>query len=175
MRAPFKIRAIPPAEVGERVPALAALLLDAVQDNASIGFLDDLTPERAAGYWSAFAGAPGGRVLLVGEDEHGVAGAVIVAPVATEIQPHRAEVFKMVVLRRARGKGLGAALMREAEHTARSMGKTLVTLFTRDGSPAERLYSRLGWVKVGVIPEDSVKPDRTLCDAAIFYKRIPPE
>jgi GNAT superfamily N-acetyltransferase len=172
MSAPFKIRTISPAEVKELVPALAALLLDAVQDNASIGFLDDLTPERSAGYWSAFASALDGRVLLVGEDKHGVAGAVIVAPVANETQPHRAEVLKMVVLRRARGKGLGAALMREAENTARSMGKTLVTLFTRNGSPAERLYSRLGWVKVGVIPDDSLKPDRTLCDAAIFYKRI---
>jgi GNAT superfamily N-acetyltransferase len=172
MSAPFKIRAVSRAEVRELVPALAALLLDAVQDNASIGFLDDLTPERAAGYWSAFASTPDGRVLLVGEDGHGVAGAVIVAPVANEIQPHRAEVFKMAVLRRARGKGLGAALMREAENTARSMGKTLVTLFTRNGSPAERLYSRLGWVKVGVIPDDSIRPDRALCDAAIFYKRI---
>ena len=172
MSAPFKIRTISAAEVKQLIPALATLLLDAVQDNASIGFLDDLTLERSADYWAAFAGALDGRVLLVGEDEHGVAGAVIVAPVANEIQPHRAEVFKMVVLRRARGKGFGEALMREAENTARSMGKTLVTLYTRNGSPAERLYSRLGWVKVGVIPEDSIKPDRTLCDAAIFFKRL---
>ena len=171
MDSAFTVRLIAPGHVSALAPALGTLFLDAVQDGASIGFLDDLTPQRAEEYWRSLSRTPEGRVVLVGEDRQGIAGAVIVAPISSEIQPHRAEVFKMVVHRRARGKGLGSALMLAAESEARAMGKTVATLVTRNGSPAERLYTRLGWVKVGVIPDDSIKPDRRLCDAAVFYKR----
>jgi ribosomal protein S18 acetylase RimI-like enzyme len=166
------IRRLSAKEIDQSAPSLAALLTDAVRDGASIGFMDDLTLERATDYWRSVAASPEGRVVLVGEDTDGVVGVVIVAPIDNEIQPHRAEICKLAVHRRARGRGLGTALMLAAEAQASAMGKTLATLFTRDRSGAERLYSRLGWVKVGVIPEDSVKPDGTLCDAAIFYKRI---
>jgi GNAT superfamily N-acetyltransferase len=61
-----------------------------------------------------------------------------------ENQPHRAELSKMLVHRRALRQGLGAALMRAAEATARACGKTLLVLDTADDE-AERLYERLGY------------------------------
>ena len=171
---PTGIRVLTPAETTRIAPDLGGLLCDAVDDGASIGFLAALTQQLATDYWRLLATDPRGRVVLVAEDAQGLTGAVIVAPIDNEIQAHRAEVFKMVVHRRARSHGIGAALMRAAEAQAANMGKTLATLFTRNGCPAERLYVRLGWTKVGVIPDDSVKPDGTLCDAAVFYKRVAP-
>ena len=172
MLAPHSIRRLGTEDIRGFAPVLAALFLDAVQEGASIGFMDDLTLERATRYWCDVADAPQGRVVLAGEDAAGIAGVVIVAPMPGETQPHRAEIAKMVVHRRARGRGLGTALMRAAEDEARAMGKSLATLFTRSGSDAERLYRRLGWLKAGVIPDDSRKPDGTLCDGAVFYKRV---
>jgi len=172
MLAAHSIRRLGTEDIRGFAPILAALFLDAVQEGASIGFMDDLTLERATRYWCDVADAPQGRVVLAGEDAAGIAGVVIVAPMPGETQPHRAEIAKMVVHRRARGRGLGTALMRAAEDEARAMGKSLATLFTRSGSDAERLYRRLGWLKAGVIPDDSLKPDGALCDGAVFYKRI---
>ena len=168
------IRRLEPGEIAGFAPALGALFVDAVEDGASIGYVRGLSVERAAGYWQAVAAAPNGRVILVGEDAGGVAGVVIAAPIVNEFQPHRAEIFKMVVHRRARGRGLGAALMHAAEAELRAMGRSVATLMMRVGCDAERLYRRLGWTKVGIIPDDSIRPDGVLCDAAIFHKRLAP-
>lgn len=169
-RAP--IRRLSPDAVGELAPALGALLLDAVADGASVGFMADLSREHATDYWRAIAAVPEGRVVLVSEDAEGVAGVVIVVPMQADFQPHRAGIAKLVVHRRARGRGLGAALMQAAEEEARALGKTLISLFTRNGGDAERLYARQGWVKAGMIPNDSLQPDGSPCDVAIYYKRI---
>ena len=67
---------------------------------------------------------------------------------------------------------MATALRTRAEEAARQMGRTLLTLFTRHGGDAERLYLKLGWTRAGVIPNDSLKPDGTFCDAAILYKQI---
>jgi GNAT superfamily N-acetyltransferase len=168
----FGIRRLAPRDVAEAAPALAAIFVDAVADGASIGFMADLTAERAAGYWRGLAAAMGERVVLAGSDAEGIAGVVIVAPLATGFQPHRAEILKLVVHRRARGRGLGAALLRAAEDAARALDRTVLTLWTRHGGGAEPLYSGLGWTLAGIIPDDSLRPDGTLCDAAIYYKRI---
>ena len=47
-----------------------------------------------------------------------------------ENQPHRADLSKMLVHRRARRRGLGAALMRAAEAVAVDCGKSLLVLDT---------------------------------------------
>jgi ribosomal protein S18 acetylase RimI-like enzyme len=166
------VRPLRESEVANAVPQLATLLIDAVDDGASVGFRAGLDRDRAERYWLDIAERPDGRVVLVSEDAQGIAGAVIVAPIPYEVQPHRAEIFKLIVHRRARGRGLGEALMRGAEAQARAMGRTLLSLYTRHASDGARLYTRLGWTRVGIIPNDSLKPDGTLCDAAIFYKAL---
>jgi len=171
MTATLTIRRLSAPEIAHHAPELAALLVDAVSDGASLGFMQTLTLERAAYYWHDLAKEPAGRLVLVAEDATGIAGTVTLTPLPGEHQPHRAEVGKMIVLRRARGRGLGNALMIAAEQEAQALGRTLLTLLTRDGSAAERLYLRLGWSKAGVIPEDSLRPDGEPCAAAIYFKR----
>jgi ribosomal protein S18 acetylase RimI-like enzyme len=93
---------------------------------------------------------------------------------AAENQPHRADLAKMLVLRRARRRGIGQALMMAAEDLARSLGKTLLVLDTVTGGDAERLYKALGWTVVGTVPNYALFPDGRPCDTTIFYKQLVP-
>ena len=116
--------------------------------------------------------AAGERALLVAEDARGLCGTVQLALDQPENQPHRADLSKMLVHRRARRQGLGAALMRAAEATARECGKTLLVLDTVTGGEAERLYERLGWERVGVIPGYALWPQGGLCSTTVFYRNL---
>jgi GNAT superfamily N-acetyltransferase len=100
-----------------------------------------------------------------------VCGTVQLILAQPENQPHRAELAKMLVHRRARRHGLGAALMREAEDIARECGKTLLVLDTASAD-AERLYERMGWEKVGVIPGYALLPQGGLCQTTVYYRNL---
>src|SRR5689334_20512958 len=92
--------------------ALAALLVDAVDSGAAVSFLDSLTVDDAEQWWRTTLGTmhPRGRVLVV-RDADGIAGTVQIQPAWAPNQPHRAEVVKLIVHRRARGRGIGRLLM----------------------------------------------------------------
>jgi GNAT superfamily N-acetyltransferase len=109
------------------------------------------------------------RALLVAEDGQGTVGTVQLIVKQPENQPHRADLSKMLVHRRARRRGLGAALLLEAENVARGCGKSLLVLDTASGD-AERLYARLGWQRCGVIPGYALLPHGGLCDTTYFYR-----
>ncbi|WP_341888185.1 GNAT family N-acetyltransferase [Variovorax sp. YR752] len=153
--------------------ALADVLIDCVEGGASVSFMQPLTPERARAFWRHVADgvARGERELLVAEDDEGIVGTVQLVLAQPENQPHRGEVAKMLVHRRARRLGLGALLMQSAEQRARDHGKTLLVLDT--SSPeAERLYTRCGWQRVGTIPGYALLPDGTPCGTTYFYRAL---
>ena len=87
-------------------------------------------------------------------------------------QPHRAEIAKLLVHRAARGRGIAALLMDAAEAEARAEGRTLLVLDAVTGGDAARLYDRLGWTTVGVIPGYALYPDGRPCDTTVFWKRL---
>jgi GNAT superfamily N-acetyltransferase len=87
-------------------------------------------------------------------------------------QPHRADVSKVLVHRRARRRGIGAALMRAVEQTALACGKDLLVLDTVTGSAAQRLYERLGWVRVGDIPRFALLPTGEPCSTTYYYRDL---
>jgi GNAT superfamily N-acetyltransferase len=87
-------------------------------------------------------------------------------------QPHRADVAKMLVHRRARRRGLGAALMWAAESVAIDCGKTLLVLDAVTGGDAARLYERLGWVRVGDVPRYALMPDGRPCGTTYYYRDL---
>lgn len=153
--------------------ALADLLIDCVDGGASVSFMQPLTRERALAFWRQVGdgAARGERVLLVAEDDSGLLGTVQVILDQAENQPHRADVAKMLVHRRARRRGCGEALMRAAELAAQRAGKTLLVLDTASAD-AERLYARLGWQRVGVIPGYALLPQGGPCDTVYFYRQI---
>ena len=155
------------------IDALAEVLVDCVTGGASVSFMHPLPPARARAFWQQVADATlrGERALLVAEDEAGLCGTVQLVLAQPENQPHRADLAKMLVHRRARQRGLGAALLAAAEATARECGKTLLVLDT--ASPeAERLYARAGWVRCGAIPGYALLPHGGLCATTLFYREL---
>ena len=156
-----------------QIEELAEVLIDCVEGGASVSFMLPLTRDRAVAFWRRVAQgvAAGERALLVAEDARGVCGTVQLVLDQPENQPHRAELSKMLVHRRARRRGLGAALMRAAEDTARECGKTLLVLdAARD--EAERLDERQGWVRVGVIPGYALLPHGGPCGTTVYYRDL---
>jgi GNAT superfamily N-acetyltransferase len=152
---------------------LGGLLLDAVDSNAGISFMPGLTQGEAEAWWrSLLATAPARAVVLVARDRGGVVGTVQVQPSWAPNQPHRGDLAKLIVHRRSRGQGIALALMLAAEREAAAEGITLLVLDTCKGSAAERLYTSLGWVRVGEIPDFALNPDGSLCDTVFFFKKI---
>ncbi|HEX4150686.1 MAG TPA: GNAT family N-acetyltransferase [Steroidobacteraceae bacterium] len=156
-----------------QIRELAEILVDCVEGGASVSFMSPLSLEKAATFWRGVARevANGHRALLVAEDERGIAGTVQLVFDLPENQPHRADLSKMLVHRRARRRGVGSALLRAAEELARSHGKQLLVLDTASGD-AERLYARAGWIKVGLVPGFALWPAGGLCDTTFFYRQL---
>ena len=156
------------------IEELASVLIDCVDGGASVSFMQPLTRERAARFWTMVAAdiAAGRRAVLVAEDAQGVCGTVQLVLDQPENQPHRADLCKMLVHRRARRRGLGEALMRAAEDTGRDCGKTLLVLDAVTDGDAARLYARLGWVRVGDIPNYALMPDGAPCGTTYFYRDL---
>ena len=156
--------------------ALADVLTDCVDGGASVGFMLPLPRFKAVAFWqNALASAERGeRIVLVAEDVDSgtIAGTVQVVLAMPDNQPHRADIAKMQVHRRARRRGLGEALMRAAEDAAREAGKTLLVLDAVTGGDAERLYTRLGWNRCGEIPNYALWPTGGLCSTTIFYREL---
>lgn len=156
-----------------QVQGLAELLIDCVDGGASVSFMHPLPKPKALDFWRrvADAVAQGERALLVAHDATGIVGTVQLILNLPENQPHRADLSKMLVHRRARRRGLGAALLKAAENVARECGRSLLVLDTASGD-AERLYTAMGWQRSGVIPDYALLPHGGFCDTTFFYRRL---
>jgi GNAT superfamily N-acetyltransferase len=171
--APWALRRLHAVD-DQAIEALSALLIDCVEGGASVSFMDPLTRERATTFWRQVASGvtSGTRALLIAEDEQGICGTVQLVLDLPENQPHRAELVKMLVHRRARRQGLGTALMHAAESMALDCGRTLLVLDAVTGDAGERLYTRLGWTRVGVIPRFALMPNGEPCATTFFYRDL---
>lgn len=171
--APWSLRRL--SSINEaQISGLAEVLADCVDGGASVSFMHPISRERAESFWRGVAEgvAAGERALLVAEDAQGICGTVQLVLAQPENQPHRADLAKMLVHRRSRRQGLGEALMRAAEAMARDCGKTLLVLDTVTGDNGERLYQRLGWQRVGVIPGYALLPRGGLVGTTVFYREL---
>lgn len=152
---------------------MAELLADAVDSGASVSFMSPFSVDAAREWWRATLERADPRaIVLVARDEAGIAGSVSLHPAWPPNQPHRADITKLLVHRRARRRGVGRALMDAIEARAHAAGFTLLTLDTVRGDPAEQLYATAGWQRVGVIPDYALYPDGRPCDTVVFYKKV---
>lgn len=167
------VRTLDAQEALARAGQLAGVLLDCVEGGASVSFMLPLGRGKAEDYWRGIAGgvARGERTLIVAEDAHGVAGTVQLVTDMPDNQPHRADVAKLLVRRAARGRGIGRLLMEAVEDAARAQGRRVLVLDTASDS-AERLYRRLGWQRVGVVPDYALLPQGGLCATTFYYKHL---
>ena len=155
------------------VRGLARLLLDAVDSNAGISFLANLTEQEAEAWWRLVLESSSPRaVILIARDAEGIVGTVQMQPAWAPNQPHRADIAKLIVHRRVQGRGIARALMAAVEREARAAGFTLLLLDTCRGGVAEHLYATSGWVRVGEVPGFALNPDGSECDTVFYYKQL---
>jgi GNAT superfamily N-acetyltransferase len=173
MRETIRIRELSAID-DEAIAALTDVLIDCVEGGASVSFMLPLSRAKAEAFWRGVAKGvtAGERILLVAEDERGIVGTVQIVCSQPDNQPHRADVAKMLVHRRARRQGVAATLMQAVEKAAAHANKSLLVLDTVTGGDAERLYARLGWQLCGRIPDYALWPNGGFCDTTVFYKRV---
>ena len=154
--------------------ALADVLADAVESGAAISFLA-VTRDEAEAWWRKLFSAPAsGAIFLVARDAAGIVGSVQLHPSWAPNQPHRADVVKLIVHRRARRQGIGRQLMQALEREATAAGYRLLVLDSKRGDAGEQLYRALGWTVVGTIPRFALDTDGvTPHDTVVFYKELP--
>jgi GNAT superfamily N-acetyltransferase len=162
------------AEARNAVPELARVLADCVDGGASVSFMPPFGQSEAEAFFCDVADevAVGDTLLLAARVNGRIEGTVQLGLATPPNQPHRADVKKLLVHRAARNAGLAATLMRELEDIARKAGRTLLVLDTVKGGAGERLYTRLGWQRTGVIPDYALFPDGSLCDTVVFWKKV---
>ncbi|MFT4069973.1 GNAT family N-acetyltransferase [Paraburkholderia sp.] len=169
------IRRVGANEASACVDALADVLIDCVEGGASVSFMLPISREKARTFWRGVADgvARGERVLLIAEDGNGdIVGTVQLITAQPENQPHRADVAKMLVHRKARRRGVGHDLMTAIDRIAREENKSVLVLDTVTGGDAERLYQRAGWQRVGNVPDYALMPDGKFCGTTFYCKQL---
>jgi ribosomal protein S18 acetylase RimI-like enzyme len=169
-----EVRRLGPAEAHAQLEALAGVLADCVAGGASVGYMKPFSQADARAVYEDYVrDAELGRRIVLGAFLDGalVGTAQLVLAVPPN-QPHRAEVARVLVHRSARRRGIAQRLMDELEEAARAEGKSLLVLDAVTGGDAARLYERLGWNEVGVIPNYALYPDGRFCDTTVFWKSV---
>lgn len=160
-------------EVRERAHELADILMDAVEGGATVTVLKPLPPLAAVRWALDMADAMHRSThVFLAERDGGLIGTVSLVRTTALNQPHRAGVSQLMVRRSARRQGVGRALMREVETSARVMGISLLTIDTAAGGPAPPLYEGIGYLKAGVVPGYLLDADGRPVDVAIYYKTL---
>lgn len=169
----YVVRRLGANEAASLTGQLADVLLDCVEGGASVSFMLPMARETAMRFWQGVADSigRGERTLVVAEDDQGIVGTVQMITDMPENQPHRADVAKLLVHRRARNAGVGKRLMLAVEEAAREQGRTVLVLDTANAA-AERLYVRLGWHRVGAVPAFALLPTGEPCGTTFFYKHV---
>ena len=172
----IEIRRLDGTELHGQLDGLAGVLANCVAGGASVSYMAPFSHEQARAAFDGMAAEveQGRRLLLAAFAEGQLVGTVQVILALPPNQPHRAEIAKLLVHRSARKRGIAQLLMEQAELEARAEGKTLLVLDTVTGDDAERLYARLGWTRVGVIPGYALYPDGRPCDTSVFWKALRP-
>ena len=143
-------------------------------DGASIGFLHPMPAGEAQAYWGGVAkGIAAGDILLWAiVDGDGPAGTIQLHPIGKPNGAHRAEIAKLMVHPRARGRGLAKQLMATAEQAALDLDRRLLVLDTVEGGVADGLYRHLGWTEAGKIPDFALKSGGGSEATVVFWKAL---
>lgn len=148
---------------------LSNLLINIVQDGASIGFLPPLNREDAISYWINVLSTD--VTLFIAKLDDEIAGTVQLHYCMKPNGTHRAEICKLMTNTDFRRMGIASTLMRHAEERAKKEGRSLLVLDTREGDPSNKLYLSLGYIESGRIPSYAISANGEL-DATVFYYKI---
>lgn len=169
-----KIEILEIKEIGDHEEGLSLLLEDSVNNGASIGFLAPIEKNEVVNYWREVNSklVQGNSRLWIAIQQGKIVGSVQLSLVSKKNGVHRAEVEKLMVLTSARKQGIATLLMNELEKFAREKDLRLLVLDTREGDVSELLYSKIGFVRVGVIPNFALSSNGSYDGTAIYYKKL---
>lgn len=161
-------------EASSAISDLARVLAACVEGGAGVGFVLPFSPHEAETFWrSRLAGIESGeRHLLVARHDGRIAGTVMLNLSDQANGAHRAEVAKLLVHPEARRLGLASLLMKQLEVLSLALGRWLLVLDTVTGDTAEGIYPKLGYLRVGVIPEFAVSAHGDYDSTTVFYKHL---
>lgn len=151
---------------------LTALLTDAINNGASVGYVLPVDHNMINAYWRATAdevSASSIALFAIRKDEHIVASAQL-AFCGKPNGRHRAEVQKVLVHSAHRRKGFGAMLMHAVERHAFGCGRTLLVLDTESDSAGQRLYEATGYTAAGIIPRFAIGNAGGFVPTTYMYK-----
>jgi ribosomal protein S18 acetylase RimI-like enzyme len=155
--------------IGEHIDELSELLIQVVEDGASIGFLPPLKLSDATKYWENVLTPE--VILFVAKINNQIVGSVQLHLCTKQNGGHRAEIAKLMTHPNYRRNGIGRSLMQKAEERAKQEGRSLLVLDTREGDPSNHLYTSLGYIQAGRIPNYAKSTSGEL-HATIFYYKI---
>jgi GNAT superfamily N-acetyltransferase len=153
---------------------LARLHRDALDAGMALGMVEPVDSRALeASYRELIFGLDAReRIVVVAETSEGIVGMAHLAISQAGNARHRAEVQRVAVAGTSRGAGVGRRLMAAVEEAARGEGLTLLWLTTHDETEACAFYERIGYTKLGVMPDYSRRPDGTLCPGAFFFRLV---
>ncbi|WP_068716458.1 GNAT family N-acetyltransferase [Vibrio tritonius] len=168
------IKTITASEIDSRFGDLCTLLIDCVEDGASIGFLPPLLESDAKQYWKKVKECVKNNTahLHIALFNGQLVGCVLLSCSGKANGLHRAEIEKMMVSPTARRRGIASSLLDQAESLALNLGLKLLVLDTRENDVSEALYQKHAFVKVGVIPQFALSSQGDLAGTSIYYKLI---
>ncbi|MED1421587.1 GNAT family N-acetyltransferase [Bacillus smithii] len=156
--------------IEEHIDELSELLMQVVDDGASIGFLPPLSFSDAKIYWKNVLNPE--VILFVAKINHQIAGTVQLHLCTKQNGSHRAEIAKLMTHPIYRRNGIGRLLMNKAEEEAKKVGRSLLVLDTREGDPSNLLYSSIGYIQAGKIPYYAKSANGELHSTVFYYKVI---
>jgi len=153
---------------------LAHVLVDCVDGGASVNFIAPLPLDVATEWWRETLEQPHALTWVARGTSGRIVGCVRLVLAQQPNGRHRGEVSKLLVSTAARRTGCAAALMTALEAWASEHGRHRLVLDTETGSPAEAAYERLGWTRVGTIPDYALTSSGELCGSTFFTKSLLP-
>jgi len=162
------------ADVEAAAGELAQLLLDAHASGMALGLPGPLLRERAVEEWLATARLlhPRDRIMLGALVDDRLVGTVQIVRASAANGRHRAEIVRFAIRGDLRGRGIGRELLEAAADRARELELSLLWLSTHADTSSDRIYERLGWRRVGVIPRYAARPDGELVGNAFYYLEL---
>ena len=156
--------------VDQQLEELSDLIRTVVDDGASIGFLSPMSLADATDFWRGTLNPH--VILFVAWIEGTMAGTVQLHLCTKQNGTNRAEIAKMMVHPNFRQKGIAKKLMQTAENRAKKEGRTLLILDTVEGAPSNHLYTSMGYIQGGRIPDYAASPFGELEATILYYKQI---
>ncbi|KAJ7036781.1 acyl-CoA N-acyltransferase [Mycena alexandri] len=163
------------------IPAFADIHIACIEtDHMIANFTPPLKRDVIIAWWNdRVADVVDGKRLIFmvfaqdGEGQDQLAGYVILYRPLIEDGPFRAFVEKLLVSPNFRHRGLARKLMEKLDAEAKIRGQTLLMVDTETGSPAESIYPKFGYIRLGVIPNYGISPkDGSLMPETFFWKQL---